>query len=320
MINTPLISGPYRVRQDEVSVQPGLKVGFGECIGHHGEILQGPVAQFEHGRVDALVTLPVQEYSSSAIYEHQPDAEVLTVLPWYCKKAVAAVRLMCVEFGLPEPRGLLRIESNIPVAKGMGSSTSDVVAALKAAARAYDCPLSNDQLAKLAVRSERASDATMFSSLPALFTHRNGELVELFGPRLPSVRIIGLDTASNGMDTLSLAPINYSKSDLHSLDCALALMRHAVKHDSVSALGRAATISSTVNQQYRPKAHFAELLQLAENFGVGIQVSHSGTVAGILFDPADSAISSAMNRVREAISNLGFEITKEMTLGMEFDA
>lgn len=319
-MKTPLISAPYDVGQEENSDQSGRKIGFGECIGHHGEILQGPVAQFGQGRVDALVTLPVQEYSSSAIYEHLPEAGELTVRPWYCTKAVAAVRVMCAEFGLPEPRGLLRIESNIPVAKGMGSSTSDVVAALKAAARAYDCPLSNDQLAKLAVRSERASDATMFSSLPALFTHRNGELVELFGPRLPAVRIIGLDTAADGIDTLALAPIQYSDSDLYSLDCALSLMRHAVKYDSVSAMGRAATISSTVNQQYRPKAHFAKLLQLAEQFGVGIQVAHSGTVAGILFDPADPAISAAMASVRESISDLGFEITKEMSLGMEFGA
>jgi len=68
-------------------------------------------------------------------------------------------------------------------------------------------------------------------------------------------------------------------------------------------VGRAATASAQINQRHLPKPQFDKCLKLAERVeALGVQVAHSGTLVGLLFDPDDPALNE---RVREAQTLLG---------------
>jgi uncharacterized protein involved in propanediol utilization len=56
------------------------------------------------------------------------------------------------------------------------------------------------------------------------------------------------------------------------------------RRDSVT-LAAIATESATLNQRFVPMRKFWEIRDLAASYhALGVQISHSGTVAGILFD------------------------------------
>lgn len=101
--------------------------GHGYASGHHGEVLQG-LFEGPDGRYHrALVTLPCDRLWSAASFVPLPESP-LTVEPSWKVKALRAACLTLEHLGRPGG-GRLSIRANIPPCWGMGSSTSDAIAA-----------------------------------------------------------------------------------------------------------------------------------------------------------------------------------------------
>jgi uncharacterized protein involved in propanediol utilization len=67
----------------------------------------------------------------------------------------------------------------------------------------------------------------------------------------------------------------------------------APRHD-VAAFADAATRSATINQQFVPNPYHALLEDRIDGFGaLGINVGHTGTVLGLLFDATDGSAMKA---------------------------
>ena len=78
----------------------------------------------------------------------------------------------------------------------------------------------------------------------------------------------------------------------------------------MALLGRVATASSRINQRYLPKPVLDELLALCRRLGGhGVQVAHSGTVAGLIFDARMPGLDDAVQRGVAGIEALGCELT-----------
>src|SRR5436305_2580597 len=107
----------------------------GTAVAHHGEILQGAFTEGDR-TVRALVTMPWPSGHAVARFERTGEPEI-TVEPAHKKKAAyaASLTLSCLDAPCG---GRLSIASDIPEQLGLGSSTADVVAAIRAAAEAYD--------------------------------------------------------------------------------------------------------------------------------------------------------------------------------------
>jgi uncharacterized protein involved in propanediol utilization len=74
----------------------------------------------------------------------------------------------------------------------------------------------------------------------------------------------------------------------------------------VDLVGRVASASAGINQRYLPKPHFSELMRLSEDVGAaGLQVAHSGTVAGLLFDPRRPELEARVGRAEHGLDRLG---------------
>lgn len=283
------------------------RAGHGAIHAHHGEIVQGifysPDGALEHG----LVTLPCSLFGTRVRFRPLRSGP-LTVEPTDRSRARTAARLTLDALGRTGWGGAIRIESTVPLRWGCGSSTTDVLATIRAVADAFDVVLEPEWIARLSVAAETASDSLMYGPERAvLFAQRRGtRLLDLGGP-LPAVRVLGFNTEmESGVETLSLPPMPYTAWEIEAFQPLLGLLCCAVEKQDPRLLGRVATASTVITQRHRPKRSMPEVLRLAREVGaVGVQVAHSGTVAGLLFDPADDP-AGRIDHARAGLRRLGF--------------
>ncbi|MEQ4207375.1 hypothetical protein [Actinopolymorpha sp. B9G3] len=211
----------------------------------------------------------------------------------------------------PGSGGHLELDSNVPIGLGMGSSTSDVIAAVRAVAASCNVTLPSLMIARLAVNAENATDPLMLAGRPLLFAQREGRVLEDLGGALPPTVVLGCGTGNGRpVDTLSLPTIKYGDDDLEHFERLRAALRRAVADADVRLLGRVCTESARSNQRVHVKEELGLLEDLAGAFGAaGVQVAHSGNVAGLLFDPRSSKLRSRIGRCARELVAHGLQIT-----------
>ena len=282
----------------------------GYATGHHGEIFQG-VVRTESGRLRrALCSLPCSGLGSEAIF-HLDDSGIVTVMPSWKTKAQIAARLALEWANRPELGGVLQVHSDIPPGWGLGSSTSDVIATIRAVLSVLQLDMRAQAIAALAVEAERACDSTIFNAA-VLFAHREGEVVEFLGGQLPELVVLGFNTDPDhaGVDTLDFPPARYGPDEIARFAELLDLLRRSIREEDIHALGQVATGCARINQAHLPKPRFDQIEEVARRVGaLGVQVAHSGTVVGLLFDPHDAQTGRRAEQARVEIVALGFART-----------
>ncbi|HEV2735571.1 MAG TPA: hypothetical protein VGV85_12075 [Longimicrobiaceae bacterium] len=285
---------------------PAPRAGRGEIHAHHGEIVQGLFPSSDGRQEHGLVTLPCGLFGTRVRFRPLRSGP-LTVEPGDRSRALTAARMTLDALGRTGWGGSVRIDSNVPLRWGCGSSTTDVLATIRAVADAFEAVLEPEWIARLAVASETASDSLMYGPERAvLFAQRRGSvLLDLGGP-LPRVQVLGFNTEEDrGVETLSLPPCQYSAWEAEAFQPILGLLRRAVERQDPALLGRVATASTTIMQRHRPKRFMPQLLELAGEVGaLGVQVAHSGTVAGFLFEPG---AAGRIERAREGLRGIGLQ-------------
>ncbi|MGW1507372.1 GHMP family kinase ATP-binding protein [Streptomyces mirabilis] len=283
------------------------QVGSASAPVHHGEILQG-VFPYGGRLRRGLVTLPCPLYSVHATFtsDHQPP---ISVSPAWKSKARRAAELTLASFDVPAG-GHLELSGDVPVSRGFGSSTSDVLAAIGAVRNAFALSFSAQATARLAIRAETASDSLMFGDAAVLFAHRDGEVIEDFGYPLPPVRVLGFGSrpseAGRGVDTLSVAPARYTDVEIRQFADLRDMLRAAVLTKDVRLLGRVATASTLLNQRHLPIPQLDRILAIVrETDAVGLQVSHSGDIAGIIFDRDGLDVDARSSYAQRLLRDIG---------------
>ena len=278
--------------------------GLGCAMAHHGELLQGMFVGPTGAPMRGLVTLPCQLYRSEATFE--PGGTDVRVQPEWKWKARHAAELTLAHIGAERIGGDLCLSSTIPIGWGMGSSTSDVIAAIRATAEGFGVTLPTVEVARLAVAAETASDSIMFGDHALLFAQRDALVIEDFGTVFPAFEVLGFCTGV-GVDTLGFTPAQYDDRDIARFEELRLLLREGMKDHDPGLVGYVATASSRINQRFLPKPEFDRLLLLADACGaVGVQVAHSGSVVGILFDSNEAEIEVRIEKAGAALGELGF--------------
>ena len=307
LLETRSISNHHERDQQDTGEPDTLREGQGTCTSHFGEIAQG-VAVTHMGRLErCLVTMPCDLFHASATFVPE-DRTGIRVSPGTYWKARAAAERTLGAMNLSGRGGHLKIIHNIPEKLGCGGSTATVVATIRAVAASQGKTLSPETIAHITVESELASDSIMFSSRAnaVLFAHRKGNVVEEFPGPLPKMYVLGFNTDAEGegVDTLKYPRARYSSYQIEQFRVVWALIRNSCRTQDVEALGRAATLSARIDQEFLPKPGFTEALSLvSEAKALGIHVSHSGTVAGLIFAPATP--SAVLDEVQERLHKLG---------------
>jgi uncharacterized protein involved in propanediol utilization len=280
-------------------------MGTGRSIAQHGELFQGQVEDESGELRRCLVSLPCQKMHSQVMF--YPDRSgSFRVNPPHKQKALKAAQLTLTYLDAEEVYGTVSIQSAVPESKGYGSSTADCVAAARAAADALGCSLPDEELARVVVEAEVASDNFMFRRA-VLFAHRDGIVLEEYAHRMPKLEVLGIDTSPDGhVETLKHPVAQYSWRQLQSFGTLRCALRRAIRSNDIKLLGRVATASARINEVFLPKPLFKEVRELAEHSGaLGVAVAHSGTVLSILLDPADELLETKIDQIMTRLQKLG---------------
>ncbi|MFI6642968.1 kinase [Streptomyces sp. NPDC050504] len=277
---------------------------------HHGEVLQGAFPRGP-GLVRGLVTLPCAMYSVRAAFTPDASGEV-TVVPAWKSKARTAAGLALVALDLPGG-GRLELSGDVPLGRGFGSSTSDVLAAINAVGNAFRVTPTPEEAAKVAVQAEIASDSLMFGDRAVLFAQREGEVIEDFGAPLPQLRILGFGsrpshdgTAGRGLDTLALPPARYTRRETERFAELRAMLREAIATKDLPLLGEVATASTRINQRHLPIPALDRILGIVDEVGAaGLQTAHSGDISGIILDRDDPEVDACTEHAQRALRAIG---------------
>lgn len=294
-----------------------LQVGVGRAMGHHGELLQG-VFEGEDGRLlRGLVTLPLDRQQSLATFWPRDQGEI-RARPPDRKKAARAAALTLAHLGFSRMAGDLTIESDIPVGHGYGSSTADVIATIQAVGSAAGVALRRSTICRLAITAEGASDAIAHHDQAVLFAHREGKIIEHFGGELPPLIVIGIQTDFSPVDTLALPPARYDHQEIEQFRVLRGLLYRAVRQQDPVLIGRVASMSAHISQRHLPKPSFDQVAQLANTYGAcGVQVAHSGTLIGALFDADRRGIGTHISRFVRALEQSGLHRITAFTVNVD---
>lgn len=282
-----------------------LRTGIGRSIAQHGELFQGQIEDDNSTFHRCLVSLPCPAMYSEVTF-HPNTKDSLRVIPDHKQKARKVVELTLAYLNVSAVGGEVIVESSVPEAKGCGSSTADCIAAAVAVADSVNMHLPDEELAHLVVKAEVASDNFMFDRA-VLFAHREGIVLENYSKYLPKLEVLGIDTApADQVETLKYPPAEYSSRQLQSFCILTSALRRAVNHNDIRLLGRVATASANINQEFLPKPMFAEIRDIVQYVGaLGIAVAHSGTVLSILLDPTDELLETKIDQIRAELSVFG---------------
>ena len=271
--------------------------GAGWAPGTCGELAQGHV-----DGAAVMVTCPIH-FGSKAVVELCHGSGFVHG-PADAPKARRAVKSTLEFLGRAELNARLKLESALPRSKGMASSTADVAAATVATAAALDATLSPQQQADLALAIE-PSDGVMLPGI-ALFDHLGGRIARTLGPP-PPMRVLVLEFAGE-VDTEAFNAgrrLGGSNLDASRFREAIELIAAGITNRDPRQIGKGATLSSQLNQCVLPKPQLPDAIKLASEAGaLGVNVAHSGTVIGLLFEADAERIAWAAHSARQRLPEI----------------
>lgn len=175
-------------------------------------------------------------------------------------------------------------EGNIPIGKGLSSSSADVLGVLTALNIFYNADYSIQQLYDLAAAVEPTDPCLHTCSL--LFNQDKGEITHTL-PSLP-YQLIYFDSDKNTqVDTIALSQlISYSESEQQEYENLCKMILFATANKDYEAFNFCLNKSAEINQSFLPKKNFAALQNFATENKVGLFVAHSGTYMGLVVEPS----------------------------------
>ena len=239
----------------------------------------GSCGELAQGTIDGknfLITCPIDVYSEVTVGkdEHTPlGSKVLSAID----KTIEYLQLKGRSFPV-------NVKSDLPIGKGMASSSADISATCQSIAISAGTLLSPDEIADLALSIE-PTDGIFYPGI-VLFDHINGCLRQYLGDAVPMY--IAIFDVGGEVDTLhfnqrhDLKKLN--KANERQVERAVKLISEGLATGDITLIGKGATISARANQQILYKPHLEKMIAIGHAWGaVGVNIAHSGTVVGVLF-------------------------------------
>lgn len=287
------------------------------CVRQHGHV--GEFAQHAFLRNDAqsactaLVTFPCHGVYTDAIFIPTRSIE-FDVFP---KSKLKAKRAGCNllerlrQMSMPVPNGIVLLKSEMlffDEGEGVGSSSMDVAACLRAILRAAKVSISPAALAEIMVQSEVASDPLVFER-PVLFASREGRVVQHFKGAIPKMACLSF-TLSRPIDTVVFVAGDEHRWNLCRAERAaelLASLRCAFRQNDLAILARAASLSARWNQEKLELPYFERLLAIASKRSLGLGISHSGSVCTFMWDAHEKSMSQVFLSIEDVRRETGVQ-------------
>jgi L-threonine kinase len=249
--------------------------GRGVAPGTCGEFAQGPLPDGEQFHV----TCPINK-NTTVVVEICPASKYkLTGLHPHQGKLAMVIGYTCAHLGLDGIDIHARSWSDLDIGKGMGSSTADVLAGIRAVADAVGETLSAEQEGHLATKVE-SSDGTMYPGIAAV-NHETGVAIRQWDwyPEFVIVMLVPKNTVLTGSTEFG------GKEKLASEYAeVLADFDKAIDDRSIEDFAATSTRAVDLNAAYLPNRYAYRLNSRLSDLGaLGLNIGHTGTVCGLLF-------------------------------------
>ena len=246
--------------------------------GSCGEFFQGRI-----GNDNLLISCPINRFSTVSV-SLKKDFRGIKANKKLTKSLFAVEKFL--KRSKQRNLGLeLEFQSELLSAKGMGSSTADITAAVSAVMILINDKI-NWKLLKDILISIEPTDSTPWPGL-TLFDYRKAKILQLLG--LPPALDILIFSEKGIVDTIKFnenldsAKINYNEHE-NKLKESIRMIKEGVIKREAEKIGSASIISAKLHQQIYERSYLEAIISLIKkNNGVyGLNIAHSGTVFGIL--------------------------------------
>ena len=251
-------------------------IGYGKSFSSFGEIVQGRLTNGE----DFLVTLPIDLWSTCELI-CKPIKGPL-VIECDFEKSRSLLYNIVEELGIKD---CLHIECvftrNIPIGKGLSSSTADMLAALRAIQEVFGLLIKESFISRLFATIE-PHDGVHYNSSVA-YNHRKGILLSNY-EYIPKYVIIAVDNGG-AVDTIQYnQEIIFSELQKEAFDQLYIDLQIAFDQKNDLLIAKCATRSAHLYSE-RSSSLFvrASLAEIANFSAIGMVVAHSGTCVGFLY-------------------------------------
>ena len=279
--------------------------GEGQHNGTCGEFMQGFMIK---DQIPFHVTCPITKSCTIRCHIHKSFTPSITA-PHGHAKIKKAAELALKKLGKRFSECVIEKWSDLDIAKGMASSTADIVATVKAIYSAFGKIPSEEIMIEIATKIE-SSDGIMVNGIAA-FNHKNGSVFHRFSyfPKFNIVMIIP-EAIFNTESVL----FEGKEKDPECEKIYNRLLIAEKNKDDIE-FARCATDSAKLNFKYLPN----EYLHLVENDikkkkGImGICVGHTGTICGVLFAPNNEGQKNAnsyLMSLKERLKACRIEMTR----------
>ena len=271
-------------------------VGRGQSFASFGEIAQGRRIDGE----DFLITLPVDLWSR-CIVAYEPIDGPSRVEADLCKSRQIAERLLRV---LGRTRGVrlrIEIERDMPIGKGLSSSTADMLAVLRACQDLFGVRFSTSVISRLFTAIE-PHDALHYATCVA-YNHRHGRLLDRLD-YIPDFRILAVDAGGEVCTAIYNRNLNFDDALIGDYEWLYRRSVQAFADRDDRAIADCAQRSTELHMRRTGNLFLARLLTLTQGTDVlGILTTHSGTYGGCLL-PGD-ADEMLVRRLRAKLAAVG---------------
>ena len=249
----------------------------GICPASCGEFVQGIIKDKEY-----LSSYAIDKYSVVTLEERIEDVKKGPL------KARKAIEEVFKYFNLPKKELKhisIDINSEIPISKGMASSTADIGATIKATLNLIGKNLDEYEISRLATKIEPTD--SIYIKENTIFNPLDANVIKKLGI-LDTGKVLILEPN----ETLSTKYIrkreNYNKlkkQNKYIIEYAFKLLEEGIKKKDLNLIGQACNISSIANENIHKKKYLNEIMDISKEYGAyGVNIAHSGTVVGILLE------------------------------------
>lgn len=250
---------------------------YGICPASCGEFVQGILDNEEY-----LSSYAIDMFSIASLEEKKEDINLGS------KKSRKAIEKVFEKFNIPieESKNIsLDLKSNIPIGKGMASSTADIGATIKATLSILNKKLNDEEISLIASEIEPTDSIILYKN--SIFNPLNGR-VKKYLSSFDNGRVIILEPKEILETKIIRSNPNYLNIKLENksiIKKSFNLLEKGLKNNDLKLIGEACTLSSLANENIHKKPYLNEIIEISQSMNAyGVNIAHSGTVIGILID------------------------------------
>ena len=259
-----------------------MNVYMGECFGSFGEMLQG----FLPGGKKFLINMKITNRSRVSVSLNSPEyskEKEDNYIESYRKysKTYKILRNILIDIGRHDDL-YIEVESNIPVGKGLSSSTADMVAGVNALQKKLSISLKKDYISRMLTEIE-PNDGIHYEGTSA-YHHATGKIIRNF-EYVPPINIVGIDMGGE-LDTVKFnaQALQPEEQDMRTWAELLEKAMAAYEAEDLPTICDVATQSARLWQGINPKPYLEEVLRFVERTeALGVINTHSGTYLGLAY-------------------------------------